>query len=217
MNTVVENLRPSESALSPIGSEFLVALRNATSSKHKVLDDIVPLMSPALTAGQLAKYLQDIARFHQGMEEHLDCVLPSALMQWQFQARMPLIRSDLAVLGKNSPPNVSEGFLDWHSVDFLSETVLAGWLYVLEGSALGGAVIYKHLRQVLAADKADQLRFFRPYGNNPVNHWREFQQRLLAVANTHPDAPTQIIDAANQAFDWYARAILESIPIQNRP
>ena len=103
MNTVVENLRPSESALSPIGSEFLVALRNATSSKHKVLDDIVPLMSPALTAGQLAKYLQDIARFHQGMEEHLDCVLPGALMQWQFQARMPLIRSDLAVLGKEQP------------------------------------------------------------------------------------------------------------------
>ena len=214
MNTVVENLRPSESGLSSVGSEFLVALRDATSSKHKVLDDIVPLMNPALTAGQLAQYLQDISRFHQGIEEHLDCVLPDALSRWQFQARMPLIRSDLAVLEMNTPSNVSDGVLDWHSVDFSSETVLAGWLYVLEGSALGGAVIYKHLRQVLAADIADQLRFFRPYGDNPVNHWRGFQGRLLDVANTHPNAPAQIIDAANQAFDWYAHVIAENTPIQ---
>lgn len=212
VNIAVECLRHPETAVNRLGKEFLEALRDATSAKHKALDEIVPLMNTTLTERQLACYLNDIAQFHQGFEKHINRILPDTLEQWHFQARWPLIRSDLAVLGINTPSGTSEVVLDWASVDFLSDAVLAGWLYVIEGSALGGAVIHKHLCQVLGAEKTDQLHFFRPYGSNPVSHWRAFQALLLTVANAHPSAGTQIIAAANQAFDWYTQVIVKSAP-----
>ena len=149
-----------------------------------------------------------VQRFHAGFEEHLDHRLPGALKDWDFSYRAPLIKADLELLGYRPPENAVGTSLPWNEVDFEDEATLSGWLYVIEGSALGATLINRHLGNVLGQEMADKLRFFKPYGDNPGAHWRAFQKRLCLVADGGERTQVQIIKAADTAFEWYHRVAI---------
>ena len=79
----------------------------------------------------------------------------------------------------------------------------AGWrwgvCYVIEGSQLGGAVLYKRLAPALAPHPLAYLR-----GNgSPGPRWQQF----LAALRTHVVEPAQIEDACAGARDAFDRLI----------
>ena len=55
-----------------------------------------------------------------------------------------------------------------------SFSALVGYLYVKEGSALGGQVISKHLSRELGLEAGRDNHFFAGWGKNTGPHWRRF-------------------------------------------
>ena len=85
-----------------------------------------------------------------------------------------------------------------------SDRVL-GCAYVLEGSTLGGRVIFKHLSRVFASREALPLRFFAGDGSGTAERWRHFCTSLDADA---VDAD-EVCAAACAVFDALAAWLAE--------
>lgn len=75
-----------------------------------------------------------------------------------------------------------------------------GSLYVMEGSTLGGKMIYKVVKELLGLDEQNGLSFFYGYGAETGNKWKIFQQSLLKLSSEHTNTDDQIIDSANHTF-----------------
>ncbi len=174
---------------------MLTALRQATAQRHAVLDARTPLAAPA----------PDLHAYHA----HL-CLLEAWLapiQRWlhgEGDAPQPhppqrdylgLIRADLAhpsLAGMAAPALGAD--TDWPLRG--GEAYRWGVAYVIEGSQLGGAVLYKRLAERLAPHPLDYLRG----EGNPGPRWQQFIAALRGAVTTE----AQIEEAcrgARQAFD----------------
>jgi heme oxygenase (biliverdin-IX-beta and delta-forming) len=77
-------------------------------------------------------------------------------------------------------------------------TTRLGALYVLEGSAMGGLVLRRHLGQALGLEEAG-LRYHTGHGPMSAPLWVALKQRLDALP-LEPHEQQRVIDAANAAF-----------------
>lgn len=67
--------------------------------------------------------------------------------------------------------------------DALSLEQAAGYLYLREGSALGGQVISKHLEKNLGLRSGEQNRFFYGAGKETGPSWKLFMATLETIEN----------------------------------
>lgn len=74
-----------------------------------------------------------------------------------------------------------------------------GCLYVMEGSTLGGKMIYKLVKDTLGFDYNNGAAFFYGYGTETGTKWKTFQQALTDFS-THSHSDSQIIQSANNTF-----------------
>lgn len=110
------------------------ALKAATREAH----DRVDAAFAAHDLGERASY-GDFLRRHAAalapLEQSLDAAGARDLIEaWDEHRRAPLLAADLAQLGLTAPPSIT-------APAFASDARIAGGLYVLEGSRLGGAVL----------------------------------------------------------------------------
>jgi len=106
---------------------------------------------------------------------------------------LPLIARDLSDLEQTLPLPAST-YLDGD----LPLPVALGWLYVAEGSNLGGTVLYKMAAR-LGLDSGFGARHLAAHPDGAARHWREFTAALDGVALTEVQEQ-QVIDAADAAF-----------------
>jgi len=74
-----------------------------------------------------------------------------------------------------------------------------GYLYVMEGSTLGGQLISRHFRQTLGIELATGGAYFHGYGEQTGARWKETVQFLDAapvVASNDPQVQAAFVDAA---------------------
>jgi heme oxygenase len=90
--------------------------------------------------------------------------------------RRDWLAADLGALALPLPAPQSLGF------ELLTTGHGFGCLYVLEGSALGGRVISKRVKQTLGLGPATGGAYFHGLGRQTASHWSEF----LAALNTIP-------------------------------
>lgn len=168
---------------------MLSALRAATAGRHEELDSGLPIGRPDATPGDYRNHLLMLrawlapleawlARFDDG---------PQALPR---KDRLALIEADL---GESAPlENVA---MAWP----LGASAAYRWgvCYVIEGSQLGGAVLYQRLREQLAPHP---LNYLRGESEGPGPRWRVFMQRLKAEV-TSPQDIAQACRGACDAFD----------------
>jgi heme oxygenase len=69
-------------------------------------------------------------------------------------------------------PPLTETEWDFGVIDGIGH--LAGVLYVIEGSTLGGQIIVRHLERNLGLTRESGARFFHGYGADTEAHWQEF-------------------------------------------
>ncbi len=74
-----------------------------------------------------------------------------------------------------------------------------GCIYVMEGSTLGGKIIYNTLKKQLDLDKMRGASFFYGYGPETGIRWKTFGESLQTFA-TGSGADEEIIAAANDTF-----------------
>ena len=169
----------------------LTALRAATASRHAALDAGLPIGAPDASLHDYIAHLVLVRTWlvplHAWLAGFADGPQPD------LAARLARIDADLADAG--CAPPVAPGGDAWPAA--ASPAYRWGVHYVVEGSQLGGAVLYERLRERLAPHR---LRYLKGDEAGPGPRWRVFMQALRAGVRT----PAEIADAcagACAAFD----------------
>ena len=189
----------------------LASLRLATASLHRKLESLSPLSSLSADLHGYHAHLSMMRCWLSSIEHWLmqsnalaafrEGLSPQPLLQW--------IEADLS-------DNMSDNYYEKYSVLMAgikwraqpSHAYIWGVRYVIEGSRLGSALLYKKLK----AQFADQPLYFL-YGDNgaPGPRWSLFCNML----NQQLVRPAEIEDASHGACDAFA--VLLNIVSEIRP
>lgn len=176
-----------------------VETRDEHESTERLLKD---LMAPNLSLSRYVEILRAFWDIHRAVEEFLAGDRGGSAGRYfasRSMRRSRDLEEDLRELGE-SP--LAETPRDDLGTVVGSEAGAWGLLYVVEGSALGGQMIAKHLRTQFGGRG---LRFFEGAGAATGIHWREFVNALDNPL-THAD-PDATIEAARRSFLWMGRRL----------
>ena len=176
-------------------TDVLAALRTATASRHERLDSGLPLSAPLPDLADYAAHLRMLRDWLAPLEGWLAGFAdgPQAEATLGPTARLALIDADLAEPGM---PEVVPGPQASWPPD-ASAAWRWGVAYVIEGSQLGGAVLYGRLFGPLAPHP---LRYLRGDESGPGPRWRAFMQALRAQVRS-PEEIAEACAGACAAFD----------------
>ncbi|MEJ7932268.1 biliverdin-producing heme oxygenase [Ramlibacter sp. AN1015] len=150
-------------------------LKQATAVLHADIESLLRL-DLLTTLPRVCGVLQVFDAFLADWEPRVSTALPPSMQPW-FEAhrRGAWARDDLQVLGaaRCAPAASPEIELD-------SPAAALGSLYVLEGSALGGQVIARTLRDHLQLTETTGARYFAGRGARTGPLWRAFCEQFEA-------------------------------------
>lgn len=181
----------------------LAALRAATASRHAALDSGLPIGAPDAS---LADYAAHLALLHAWLAPlHAWLAGFADGPAYDHGPRLELIEADLAEAGgavaaasAHAWPATATPAYRW------------GVHYVIEGSQLGGAVLYNRLRDGLAPHR---LRYLKGDAAGPGPRWRGFTQALRDGVRSQ----AEIADAcagACAAFDSILALRAGALPVR---
>lgn len=176
--------------------DVLASLRTATSALHDKLDRAMPLSHGTPTLDDYRDHLLILRAWLAPLETWLagfgdgpqdPALLPAAM-------RTPILRQDLAhpatPPGGVTVPDIDVGTLP------ADAAYRWGLCYVIEGSQLGGAVLYRQLAERLAPHPLQYLGA----GRTPGPRWQQFIHALRANVR-EPAEIAQACAGAKRAFE----------------
>lgn len=169
-------------------------LKSATRDSHGALDKRIMAGDIFSSREQFARFLRVQYRFHRDIDAlygsaTLDALLPDLAER----RRLPQIAHDLADLQQALPQAAASPV----PADIALPAAL-GWLYVAEGSNLGGTILFKMAARLgLGAEFG--ARHLAAHPDGAARHWREFTAALDSVPLS-AEQEQQVIDAADAAF-----------------
>jgi heme oxygenase len=175
--------------------DVLTALRQATARRHAELDTRTPLAAPAPDLRAYHDHLRLLEAWLEPLQRWLDAYDPLLHPHIPQRDYLGLIRADLAhpaLAGMPAPARTAD--TDWPRQ--ASEAYRWGVSYVIEGSQLGGAVLYKRLAERLAPHP---LNYLRGEGA-PSPRWQQFIAALRGAVTTAPQIE-EACRGARLAFD----------------
>ncbi len=181
---------------------LLEDLRAATRAPHEALHHhplLVPLNQPDVTRDQYRDALTAFDAFYRAMEAGRTVAAPDGVpdapvVDW--------LAHDLAATGA-TPVKLD---LAVPAID--SEAKLWGYLYVKQGSMLGGAVMSKNLKRALGLRPGTDQLFFAGYGPETGERWKNFIENLFRSASNL--SQIEIIEMAGASFQAIA-AICDAV------
>lgn len=165
------------------GADPLQALRAATASRHEQLDSGLPIGAPDASLSDYARHLRMLQAWLAPLEAWLARFDDGP--RFDQAPRLALIAADLAEPGMPDLPAMAAR-ADWPGD--ASPAWRWGVNYVIEGSQLGGAVLYGRLAGPLAPHP---LRYLKGSDAGPGPRWRAFMQGLREQVRT----PAEIAEA----------------------
>jgi heme oxygenase (biliverdin-IX-beta and delta-forming) len=178
------------------GADPLAALRAATHARHEQLDSGLPigrddasLEDYAAHLALLRAWLVPLQAWLQGFDDG-----PQADLRFDNEERLALLEADLHEPGMPTMRMPADGAA-W------PQDAGAAWrwgvAYVVEGSQLGGAVLYGRLHARLAPHP---LRYLKGSEAGPGPRWRAFMLALRAHVRTEEEIAAACAGAC-AAFD----------------
>jgi heme oxygenase len=207
---------------SPETADLPALLREATARSHEAIGE-VPFFRE-LGAGRLTRqaalnYLRGLATVHEALEERLAADSTPRGLWSADMARLPDLRRDLRAAGADGAPEDPSSAAAARSLaaairrDASRPLGLIGYLYVLEGSQMGGQGLRKLFAAALGLPQ-DGFTYYSGDGKATVARWQALKKGLSAVHPSPADA-AEIARTAVAAFDGVAalaRAALPSEP-----
>lgn len=180
-----------ESITAPTRSQRLKA---ATSSTHDSLDKRIMAEDIFASRERFAKFVRVQYRFHRDIGAlYATPVLRALLPDLEQRQRLAQIADDLRDLGQPLPGETAAVI----APDIELPRAL-GWLYVAEGSNLGGTILFK-LAAKLGLGAGFGASHLAAHPDGAARHWRAFTQALDSIALT-AEQEAAAIDGANTAF-----------------
>jgi heme oxygenase len=178
----------------------LDVLRERTRALHAQLEDAVDL-DRAL--GSLAGYVELLRGYLKiytafeaelGRQKNLE-----GIVSQMYASKVPSLERDLRTLG-----------VEMRSLGESAERIplpplndldsVLGALYVVEGSSLGGQIIYRQIQERLGIDAASGGSFFFGNGERTGAAWKRF----MGILNQHISRPELAAEAAARMFGAFA-------------
>lgn len=179
---------------------FLQRLRNTTAQSHEALESL-PLskriIDPAVTKSEYTAYLSLMYSVIRDTETVIFPLLENTVPDLQSRRKAVTLEADLAFLGAALPHAHSPLKNAAQSGDV---AFALGVMYVVEGSSLGGRVIYKNIESSLGYNESGGAAYFAGYGGSTGSKWKSFIEVLTRYADEH-GCEDEIIAGANFAFD----------------
>lgn len=170
-------------------------LRQETAALHKSVESRVDLLSSALGPQRYIRILQAFHAFFVPCGVALEKNCPDAYANLRgIQQRTDRLRADLSAL--DAAPDAD---LDARcSIPAVTDAGhWLGALYVIEGSALGGQIISRHLEKHFGWKEGRGYSFFRGYAAQTGERWKQ-----VCAALDSSEAPyNQICEGAHQSFN----------------
>ncbi len=198
-------IKESESTL--IFETIVQRLKRETRVLHEQVEAVVGIMHPQIARADYVRYLSTLLGYYAPLERQLRNLtnlyqdVPDLDRRW----KVPLLEQDLRSLGLSEAALAS--LPNCQRLPSLGHVPRAlGLLYVLEGSTLGGQVIYRRLRDLLPEEVGTAASFLLSYGPDTVPMWQEFRRLLTACARSVTDEDL-MVSAAAETFitlkDWF--------------
>lgn len=191
---------------------LLKEIRSRTAENHARLENS-PLLTPfAHQRIDPDTYLKILKKFF-GYFQPLEKVIGSFpeisvwLPDYTERRKAELLLNDINKLQKDASISFCEALPKVRTA-----AQAFGSLYVMEGSTLGGKMIYSILKKDLNLDHDSGASFFYGYGPATGAMWKAFTSRLEAFGEAH-DADEEIIAAANDTFLKFEQWIQKPIQI----
>lgn len=167
------------------------ALRRATQSAHRALEEGADLEWRLAEACSRAGTLQAFHRFHDGVERRAHPVLGRLDAGFDLRSRAADLAKDLTRLGAAPLPRGAANPL-------ATAGEALGWVYVAEGSMLGGRII----RRRLTADGVDLrgLDFLDPFGAATGERWQAFMRLLEDACAAGAARAADVVQGGIDAF-----------------
>lgn len=195
----------------------LQALRDATHTAHSLLDSTLGIAQPTASLKDYADHIQGLAAWLQALRPQL-ANLGDTVRDFDFlpNARIANLEADLqdmpplagAMVATPWPlPSVATAEclnLAVRSNPGHHNAIAWGVGYVVEGSQLGGQVLYRRLQAPLAPHP---LRYLRGQAQDTATRWKAF----LALLRQHVTTPDDIAGAclgAQAAFDGLRQELM---------
>ncbi|WP_428658069.1 biliverdin-producing heme oxygenase [Runella sp.] len=164
-------------------NDFLKRLRTHTQPLHTGLEQhpiSTSLLHPQVSQGDYIRYLQIMHEVVSHFEKSVFPQLASFVDDIDQRRKTGWLEQDLRDLG-NSPGEIPQQSVDPSPSD-TTIGYLMGKMYVLEGSTLGGTVIYKQLQPILGFTPEKGGKYFFGYGPKTGSMWKSFIDKLSALA-----------------------------------
>lgn len=190
---------------------LMARLREETRAAHELTEEIPfsqALLNHTLPLNQYVAQLRALALVHLSLETALsESHNPIIRAVWRPSlAKLPLLDEDLAFfgceLGLDRPQAVAAATALADEITHVATSqpiALLGYLYVLEGSTLGGTVLRKHIRAAYDLEGEAGLAYYSVYGRHVMPNWRQFKARMDAAVPYTCDRDA-IVAASRRAF-----------------
>ncbi|WCE03597.1 biliverdin-producing heme oxygenase [Pseudoxanthomonas sp. JBR18] len=192
----------NETALESIAARSQ-RLKAATHATHDRLDKTIMARDIFASREKFAKFVRVQYRFHRDIDalygnEALVALIPNL----GERRRLLKIATDLSDLRQALPLPVP-GKLD----NGTSLPTALGWLYVAEGSNLGGTILYKLASQKLGLGSGLGASHLAAHPDGAARHWREFTKVLDSVPLSPAQEGEMVLgaEAAFRAVQGYVR------------
>lgn len=170
-------------------------LKAATHATHDALDQRIMAYRPFSSHAHYRRFLQAQYLFLRDADALYDNPGLAALFaDLAERRRQHLIAADLDDLGCPLPAPANSAPIDSQ----LDVATAMGWLYVVEGSKLGAAILLK-MAQALGLNEEKGARHLGGHPDGRARHWRDFTRALDALT-LDPDAEARVSAGAKAAF-----------------
>lgn len=168
-------------------------LKTETHDAHALLDGTIMARAGFASREGYCRFLAVQHRFHADIAGlYADPGLAALIPGLAARDRSAAIAADLADLAAGQPDIAPAPA----PADDLPTAL--GWLYVAEGSKLGGALLRKEAAALGLSD-SHGARHLAPAPGGPAAHWRAFTGALDAVV-LHDDERSRAVAGARSAF-----------------
>lgn len=171
-------------------------LKSATHAVHDALDKRIMSAEIFSSRENFAGFLRVQNRFHQDIAPlYASPELVGPIPELARRRRLAEIARDLSGLGQSLPLAAAGGGPGRDTP--LPEAL--GWLYVAEGSNLGGVVLFRLACEKPGLGQDFGARHLAAHPDGADSHWRHFTAALDAV-DLSPPQVEEMVRAAEDAF-----------------
>lgn len=169
----------------------MMTLKESTMDLHKEIEQYMPVFRSDFDVPKYQALLEKMYSFYSPFEKNLQSSLESQGVSDFYRDRFktPRLEADLHSFNVRPPTQVAADLPEVKSLP-----ALAGALYVIEGSSLGGQIISKHLHESLKLEP-EQIQFFGGYGPQTGKRWQEFQKWVGTLAFSEEETKVAVASA----------------------